>query len=184
MELRIQFGKYKKTKLKGINKLNIRPTLARTRSILFNTLNNLLLELEEYSFLDLFAGSGIVGLEALSIGAKEVYFVEEDYKVCKTLQTNLDSIKDLDNYKVIHRSVFNIPEGKIFDVIYIDPPYDKLEMVKGVIKRLKKRNWCNNKTILILETEKKNELNLKDLVIIKEKIISNSKLIFFTVNNL
>jgi len=117
--------------IKGSRKLRssrskfLRPTMDRVRESIFNILGK---EVINARFLDLFAGTGSVGIEALSRGAREVFFVERDYKIAEVLKKNLhdlgfegeNRILKMDFAKAI-KSLSG--EERKFDIIYIDPPY-------------------------------------------------------------
>ena len=120
--MRITAGKFKNKQIKTIDSDLIRPTLSKIRESLFNVLQN---EIEDAIFLDLFAGSGIVGIEAVSRGASEVVFIEKNPKHYKLLKENLKNL-DFKNKTFLADSTnmlerFN--EG-YFDVIFSDPPYN------------------------------------------------------------
>ena len=87
--MRITAGKFKNKQVKTVDSDLIRPTLSKIRESLFNVLQN---EITDASFLDVFAGSGIVGIEAASRGAKEVIFIEKNPKHYKLLKENLSNI--------------------------------------------------------------------------------------------
>jgi 16S rRNA (guanine(966)-N(2))-methyltransferase RsmD len=108
----------------------IRPTEDRVRKAFFDIIG----DIKDLSFLELFAGSGAMGLEALSLGAAELVFVEKDREAVKTIQDNLKSLLGQDTLRskteVIPLDVFQaIPllakNGKRFDLIFLDPPYYK-----------------------------------------------------------
>ncbi|MCX7927525.1 MAG: 16S rRNA (guanine(966)-N(2))-methyltransferase RsmD [Candidatus Omnitrophica bacterium] len=104
--------------------IEIRPTEDKVRKALFDILYNV----EGLSILELFAGSGAVGIEALSRGAKEVVFVEQDKKVIKVLNTNLNTLGLNEKSEVLAMSAekaiyFLNKHKRIFDIIFLDPPY-------------------------------------------------------------
>ena len=109
------------------------PMGSREKLALFN-----MVPMEGLSVLDAFAGSGALGIEALSRGASEVVFVEKNAKACKTISENLESLGVNDGFKVIKSSVLgaDLPE---FDVILADPPYDSFDLteVESLIKSIK-----------------------------------------------
>jgi len=113
-------GKFKGKKIKV--KKSIRPTLSKQREALFNISQN---KIKNSYFLDLFAGSGIVGLEALSRGAKFVFFIEKDKKAAENIRENIVSLDVKKDSKVIALDVFYALKRikETFDIIYIDPPY-------------------------------------------------------------
>ena len=131
--MRIISGKYKNRELKSPNSTKTHPMGERERLAIFNMLGNP----EGKTILDLFAGTGALGLEALSRGAASATFVEKDYKALECLKDNL---KDVDNYEVIKGDVYKIEINKKFDVIFIDPPYDAFDRQALEFKKLLREN--------------------------------------------
>jgi 16S rRNA (guanine966-N2)-methyltransferase len=125
--MRIIAGKYRGRNLKSPPSLQTRPTSDRLRETLFNILAP---RIEGSRFLDLCAGSGAVGIEALSRGAAHVTFVDRSRKMYALIETNLDllKIKD-DEAEVVNREALDVlrrlvkSEAEPFDVIFFDPPY-------------------------------------------------------------
>jgi 16S rRNA (guanine966-N2)-methyltransferase len=101
-----------------------RPTSDRTREGLFSTLQSLIGDLAGASFLDLYAGSGAVGLEAASRGADRVTLVERDAKAARVIRGNVSALKAT-NVTVVEASVarFLASDASPYDVVFIDPPY-------------------------------------------------------------
>ncbi len=118
--MNITAGKYKGQKIIAPDENITRPTLSKVRMALFNTLQSLI-DFKDSSFLDMFAGSGIMGLEALSRGFLKVTAIENNPKIFKVLEDNYKKIGEKqillkgDSLKVIPK--------EYFDVVYIDPPY-------------------------------------------------------------
>ena len=126
--MRVISGKYKGRKILIESNSNYRPTLTRIREDIFNLLlhnNDLNIDLNEIIFCDLFAGTGSIGIEALSRGVKKVIFNDIEKKHTDKIKEFLNKINDV-NYEIIN---FNPYEQKIAilnscQVIYIDPPYE------------------------------------------------------------
>lgn len=121
--MRIIAGKYKGRHIKVLK--CIRPTQGKVKKALFDILG----DINGLSFLELFAGSGQVGLEALSRGVKEVVFIEKDLKIAKIIKENL-SLLGYSHYRVITLDVLKAlknldKQGKKFDIVFLDPPYYK-----------------------------------------------------------
>lgn len=121
--MRIIAGSAKGRKLIAPRGRDIRPTLDRVREALFNILGQ---NLAGKKFLDLFAGSGVVGIEALSRGAEVAVLVEKDREACRVIQKNLELCGFSDRARVICRDVIRaLPSlrGEKFNVVFADPPY-------------------------------------------------------------
>ncbi|MBR2526736.1 16S rRNA (guanine(966)-N(2))-methyltransferase RsmD [bacterium] len=164
--MNITAGKYKGQKITAPDESITRPTLSKVRMAVFNTLQSLI-DFEGASFLDMFAGSGIMGLEALSRGFKKVTAIEKNTKIFKILEENYKKIGE--NQTLIKGDCLkNIPQES-FDVVYIDPPYyaGVYEQALSVLSKCK---------IIILEHTI--EINFADFKIIKQKKYGNKYLTF------
>ena len=131
----------------------VRPTGDRARGGLFNSLGTLV-ELEGAVVLDLYAGSGALGLEALSRGAAEVVFVESGPRVLPVLRANLASV-GLPGGRVIAGSVPTVvagPAPRVFDVVLADPPYAvPAEEVREVLRALVTGEWLAPGGVVVVE---------------------------------
>ena len=116
-------GLYKGRKIFSPDDNITRPTLSKVRQGVFNTLYSMLGEFEDKTFLDLFGGSGIMGLEALSRGFKEVLVCEKNPKVVQIIKKNYSQLKLNPNLKIGDSLKLISKINQNFDVIYIDPPY-------------------------------------------------------------
>ena len=122
--LRIIGGTFRGRKLKTLKGLATRPVLGRVREALFNVLGNI----EGLRVLDLYAGSGAIGIEALSRGADSAVFVDSGFRQCRIIRDNLDivgihaEVIRLDSVSAVDR--FR-KSGSMFDFVFADPPYEK-----------------------------------------------------------
>ena len=165
--MRIIGGKYKGKRLKSLPKREdtklLRPTTDRVKESVFSILNNYL---EGVKFLDLFAGTGNVGIEALSRGAAKVIFVENDKRFCKLIRENLKKLGVEENkYEIICDDYVNAlkrlaKRGEKFDFIYADPPYEK-GFYTRIVHMVKNLGLLDEDGLLMLE-EPKNEPFLPD----------------------
>ena len=124
--MRVIAGLYKGRRLKTVEGLQVRPTSDRLRETLFNILAP---RLEGARFLDLCAGSGAVGIEALSRGAAEVTFVEASRRAAMVIGDNLHHCRIAAGARVVNRDALTAlkyfaAHGLRFDLCYFDPPYD------------------------------------------------------------
>ncbi len=118
--MNITAGKYKGQKIYAPDESITRPTLSKIRMAVFNTLQAII-DFEDANFLDMFAGSGIMGLEALSRGFKHVTAIEKNNKIFKILEDNYRKIGE--NQNLIKSDCLKHLPQQYFDVVYIDPPY-------------------------------------------------------------
>jgi len=122
--VRIISGTRKGSRIYAPKGLTTRPTSNRVREAAFNLIG----PVERAAVLDLFAGSGAMGLEALSRGAVSVTFVESDREACRTIDRNLEKL-GLTGARVVQRDVLRVlpTERKRYDLVLIDPPYELVE---------------------------------------------------------
>lgn len=126
--MRVIAGKFHSRALKGPKTLRLRPTSDRLRETLFNVLGP---AVEDTLFLDLYAGTGAVGIEAISRGAREVIFVESNAKAAGLIRANLAALGIAAGAEVMETAVLRGLEALaarhvLADFIFLDPPYDSL----------------------------------------------------------
>ena len=175
--IRVNAGKYKGRKIEEPNPLTTRPSKDIVKVGLFNIIRN---EVLNCTFLDLFAGSGQIGIEALSRNAKKVYFIEKDRNAFKILKNNLSYVPSND-YEVINTDFKLFLDNSLnlikFDIIFVDPPY-KMEINDEFISNLIS-NYLNDSGILIFEREDKFNDELNDKYSFKEYKYGRSKLYIY-----
>ena len=175
--IRVNAGKYKGRKIEEPNPLTTRPSKDIVKVGLFNIIRN---EVINSTFLDLFAGSGQIGIEALSRNAKKVYFIEKDRNAFKILKNNLSYVPSND-YEVINTDFKLFLDNSLnilkFDIIFVDPPY-KMEINDEFISNLIS-NYLNDSGILIFEREEKFNDELNDKYSFKEYKYGRSKLYIY-----
>ena len=177
--MRITAGKFKNKQIKTIESDLIRPTLSKIRESLFNVLQN---DIENAVFLDLFAGSGIMGIEAASRNAKEIIFIEKNPKHYKLLKTNLKTL-NFENKTFLADSINLIEKfnKNTFDIIYSDPPY-KTDLNNKVLEILSRKKLLKNDGWLILECSKEEDFSSDmenySFELIKEKIYGDTKVLY------
>ena len=141
----------------------LRPTPGKIRETLFNWLQ---FDIINKTTLDPFAGSGALSLEAISRGAKEVYVIEKDRKVCDKLKSNFNFL-DRDQYTIINEDAMihlSMPSKQSFDLVFLDPPFTK-NLLLQTIERLSKNNYINGQSQIYIESEYKiTEENLSSLI--------------------
>ena len=134
-----------------------RPTSDRAREALFSTLHSEFGEFENLNFLDLFAGSGAVGLEALSRGAAFVHAVEKDEAAAKTIKANQEIVeraKPLGKFHLYSMSAkkFLSNPSTQYDIIFIDPPYElSNQAVEELLIDITKNNFSRSGSIIVIE---------------------------------
>lgn len=136
--------------------LALRPTSAKVRSALFDILSH---QIVGASFLDLYAGTGAIGIEAISRGAQSTCFVEQDKNHLKNLEKNLELCRLKDKSEVISGKVLDFLKRvkRSFDLIFVDPPYAGEEIEKVLIS-LKQGDMMSPGARLVFEHERKQML--------------------------
>ena len=155
--MRIISGKYKGRVLKGYTLKGTRPTMDRVKESLFATINEYV---NNSVCLDLFAGSGALGLEALSMGAREVIFVDKEFIACKTIKSNLEMLDVNTNTTVLNMDYLKALERlypKKFDLIFLDPPY-KTDYLKKALEKIEELKLITDTSLVILESDDINKL--------------------------
>jgi 16S rRNA (guanine(966)-N(2))-methyltransferase RsmD len=165
--MRIIGGNHKGRILKRVNKPTTRETADMVRESVFNMLAGKTFNL----VLDLFAGSGAYGLEALSRGSKYLYAVDHDKEAIKTVFENAKILDVTEHMTILQRDYKQFLKGianLYFDLVFIDPPYD-LDVYDEVLNAL--NSSLENHGLIVVETKKPRILDdkYKDLVKIKEK---------------
>jgi len=176
--MRIISGKYKGRNIEGYNIIGTRPTMDRVKESLIGMIQS---KIKDSMCLDLFAGSGSVGLELLSNGAKECYFVDNNKKVIDTIKLNISKMNISERHNLIlndfHSALKKFKEQNTkFDIIFLDPPYQN-NYIKESLKLILEYNLINKDGIIICEYEtEKFECNLE---IFKEKKYGSKKIIIY-----
>ena len=157
--MRIIAGQYRSRPLKSLPGMDLRPTSDRLRETLFNVLAASS-TLAGSMWLDLFAGTGAVGIEALSRGARQVYFVESERKHARWLRENLRSLKIGEWFEVVEREVaVALPllteSAEVCDFCFLDPPYRMHGGYERTLEFLGESRLVGPSSIVIAEHEKK-----------------------------
>lgn len=149
--MRVIAGSARHLQLKTVEGDATRPTTDRIKETLFNMLQN---DVCGCSFLDLFSGSGAIGIEALSRGAGHAVFVENSKKALECIRQNLNFTKLADKGEVFSLDVLDavrkLDGRKAFDIIFMDPPYNK-ELEKQVLEALADTSLVDEYTLIIVE---------------------------------
>lgn len=149
--MRVIAGKYKSRQLKTVKSNLTRPTTDRNKENMFNIIGPYF---QGGNVLDLFAGSGGLGIEALSRGCDYLYSVDNQYAAFKVIKENMLSLK-IENAKVFkldyRKALKKFNEENIkFDLVLLDPPYGK-GLVDGILEFLIENKMLNNKCIIMIE---------------------------------
>ncbi len=149
--LRVISGQARGRKLLAPEGLDTRPTTDRVKESMFNLI---MPYMPAESVLDLFAGSGALGIEALSRGSKHGTFVEADKAAVKIVKKNLELARQTDKAQVVEKDAFSFLSGtsKVFDIIFLDPPYNK-GMIDKALELISKQGLLAPDGIIVAECE-------------------------------
>ncbi len=159
--MRIIAGKYRGRPLRSLRGTEIRPTADRLRETLFNVLSAGNPEaLHGTVWMDIFAGTGAVGIEALSRGAKEVYFLETAPEAAKLVEQNLRKLGITEGYKILRDELSGIlwrfkRQHVVIDVAFLDPPYRMENAYKQTLTALADSSAVWALTLVVAQHEKR-----------------------------
>ncbi len=174
--MRIIAGQWRGRKLVAPKGDATRPTADRTRETLFSMLLSRLGDFEGLQVADLFAGSGALGLEALSRGAASCLFVEQDRAAVDTIKANISALGARDETRIEAGSVMALRAATApLDLILADPPYHS-GAGEVALDRLLRLGWIGPQTWIALETAFNEDVAIKGLAIESERRVGKGKL--------
>ena len=174
-------GKLKGKKLASCKTDSIRPAMALVRKSIFDTLQNFI---QDANVLDLCAGSGVLGIEALSRDAKQLTLVDSDRESIRLIKKNLELCNV--SAKVIHGQLpkaLNKLKDEKFDLIFLDPPYGKSLFIEETLEKLYTNKMLAKEGLILIESELKSNYKLPEgLALYKEKTFGNTKITFLKLS--
>ena len=185
--MRIISGTAKGTKLYTLEGLETRPTLDRVKESLFNIIYDKAID---STVLDLFSGSGAIGLEFASRGAKKVYLCDKSKDACKIIEKNIEKTHLEEKVKLLNmdfiKAIKEIKNIK-FDIVYLDPPY-KTDFIKTAIKELIETEVLTEETLIIAETDEEERITkqieeLKGIEIVDKRKYGRAYVLFLKKMN-
>ncbi|MFJ1522173.1 MAG: 16S rRNA (guanine(966)-N(2))-methyltransferase RsmD [Spiroplasma sp. ald] len=170
--MRVISGKYKGYKIKTLDGMNTRPMTARVKEDTFNILDNYFIY-ENKIGLDIFAGSGQLGIEGLSRGLQQCYFNDSHQGASKIIETNLNNLK-INNAKVLnydYKVLLNwmIQQKVLIDILFLDPPFKQVEYYYDIITIILNNNIINNYGIIVCESNQMLSFDQFNLVMLRCK---------------
>ena len=175
--LKIIAGQYKSQKIEYPKNGLTRPVNQKVRGAIFNVLSSIV---QDSIILDLFAGSGALGIEAISRGAKQAVFVDNSIEACKTIKKNIANLKVAVPTEIIKKDVNKYLDevNDKFDIVFIDPPYAEFspELANRALNLLKSTG------VLVVSCSSKKELSdISNLVkIIQHKTYGDTQILFLS----
>ena len=178
--MRVIAGKCRSLQLKTPKGMDTRPTQDRIKETLFNIIQN---EVRDAVFVDLFAGSGGIGIEALSRGAKKCYFCDNSKEALKCIEDNLNFTKLSNNATIIKGDAFGALSyiNEKADVVFLDPPY-MAGYENKLFEAFKNYNFITEDTLIILEASIEKEFDFSGFELIREKKYKTNKHLFWRMS--
>ena len=177
--MRIVAGKFKGRRLKTLKGSEVRPTADRVKESLFRIFGE---QVVDADFLDLCAGTGNIGLEALSQGARSATFVDSNYRSIRTIESNLEMCgfgRKHPQIRLIHvdarKALDRLGKRKAkFDLIYFDPPYAS-KIHGSCVKQIAETNLLSSAGVLVIEHRKVQEADWTESLILDELVLSRQE---------
>ena len=184
INMRIISGKARGTKLYTLDGTATRPTLDRVKESLFNIIQN---DIEDSTVLDLFSGSGAIGLEFLSRGAKRAVLCDSSKDAIKIIKQNVQKTHFEEKVEVYNMEFTKLVErlqNQKFDIIYIDPPY-ATDFIKISLEKIIEYELVNENTKIIVETDDEtrilNQIEKMDVEITDKRKYGRATIIFLEI---
>lgn len=183
--MRVISGSARGLKLKAPEGLNTRPTTDRIKESLFNIIAA---DLYQCRFLDLFSGSGAIGIEALSRGAKKAVLVDSDVKSAAVIKHNLKAARVEDRAEVFNCDIIKAlsclkDRGEKFDIIFMDPPYNR-DFINKTLEYIAEANILDDEGYIIAEQSKEDsEPKIRGLSVFRTKDYKITKMTFLEKEN-
>lgn len=183
--MRVIAGKARSVPLLSIEGKDTRPTTDRIKETLFNILSD---DVPDCRFLDLFAGTGQIGIEAISRGAKTATFIEKDRRAVSCIRQNLEKTHFMEQATVLDRDVLSalsMPCETPFDILFLDPPY-RAGIEDDVLRKLAENGYATVHSTVIVEAEMKRRFDFTDdfpFAVIREKNYKTNKHLFLKIKS-
>ena len=182
--MRIISGKARGTKLYTLEGVNTRPTLDRVKESIFNIIQN---KIEDARILDLFAGSGAIGLEFLSRGAEKAVLCDKSKEAINIIKKNIEKTHQENNTQLINTDFEECLEKlkkEQFDIIYLDPPY-ATDYIYKAIQKIIKLKLVTKESLIIIETDDdkrvEKEIENIDVEIVDKRKYGRATIIFVSL---
>jgi len=176
--LRVIAGKYGSRKIKDVSSKLTRPTTDKNKESIFNSIGQFF---DGGRCLDLFAGSGALGIEAISRGMDHCDFVDKQYRAIKVIRDNVSTLQIEDLTNIHQEDAFHFLKTieSTYDLILIDPPY-KLNPYQDCLALIHGRQLLNKHGIIVMESDKDIQIDsFENIIKVKEKVLGRSQISIF-----
>ena len=175
--MRIIAGEWRGRKLAAPEGAATRPTGDRVRETLFSMLTSRLGSFDQLRVADLYAGSGALGLEALSRGADFACFVEQDARAVAAIRANVDALGASGRTLVLARSAEKLPPQQPFDLTFADPPYGR-DSGSAALRHIIDAGWAAPGGWIVIETQRGDSLDPQGCTVDSERDVGRARLTF------
>ena len=175
--MRIIAGRWRGRPLVAPQGMATRPTADRVRETLFSMIASRLGAFDDLRVADLYAGSGALGLEALSRGAALACFVDQDPRAIAAIRSNADKLGAADQCRVLARSVAALPPERPFDLLLADPPYEAGSGTRALVD-IMQSGWAQPGSWIVIETQRGDPVDPGSCTIETERDVGRARLTF------
>lgn len=176
--MRIIAGEWRGRKLVVPDGIATRPTGDRVRETLFSMLTSRLGSFEDLRIADLYAGSGAIGLEALSRGAAFACFVEQDPRAIAAIRANVEALGAAERSRVLARSAEALPAEQPFDIVFADPPYEP-GSGSAALRRILESRWAGSGAWVSIETRRGDSIDPQGCALEAQRDVGRARLTLF-----
>lgn len=176
--MRIIAGEWRGRRLVAPDGIATRPTGDRVRETLFSMLTSRLGSFEELRVADLYAGSGALGLEALSRGAAFACFVEQDPRAIAAIRANVEAMGAAERSRVLARSSENLPAEQPFDLVFADPPYAP-GSGSAALRHIVESRWAASGAWVSIESQRGEAIDPQGCTLEVQRDVGRARLTLF-----
>ncbi|KRO00208.1 16S rRNA (guanine(966)-N(2))-methyltransferase RsmD [Companilactobacillus kimchiensis] len=179
--MKVVSGKFRGLNLKAVPTDNTRPTSSKVKEAVFSMLSPYMVD---GNALDLFAGTGSLGIEAVSRGYEKAYLVDKAYKAINTIKENIEKTHEETSFVVMKSSATDAlqkfkTDGVKFDLVFLDPPY-RMKITEQIIKDMVEQDLLNDGAVIVDETDYDIDLSDFDRInLLKEKNYKDTKVALY-----
>lgn len=173
--MRIIAGRWRGRAIEAPPGPGTRPTADRVRETLFSMLSSRIGTFEDLRIADLFAGSGALGLEALSRGAASATFIESDAQAAAAVKRNAEKLGAGEQARVVRGSALALPQSEPFDLVFADPPY-ATGSGSAAVRSISTSGWLARGGWLVIETGRGDRVDPADFVVDAERDVGRARL--------
>lgn len=178
--MRIIAGEWRGRRLIAPEGMATRPTRDRVRETLFSMLTSRLGSFDDLRVADLYAGSGALGLEALSRGAAFACFVEQDQRAVAAIRANVEALGADGRSRILARSAEVLPAEQPFDIVFADPPYAP-GSGSAALRHIVESKWAESGAWVSIETQRGDPIDTQGCTVEAQRDVGRARLTLFRI---